>query len=249
MPNNKMAMTISLLAMWFSALSGCGPGEAPDALAQGGSGLAFVEPRTRTIELSKNEAQQLEIMNGGILDENIAGGYIVLAPGNEMTGAEKDTYKKALLRRPLEMAQEGGRPGDVNVSWCSGWYLSNVQYRGGSWYFPSLRLGAAEGWGPITLTVNVTRTVSATFSANVGVSAEVVSAGVGFDVNASFSVSTEGSWNVPSGVHGRLEAYALFDKYTFDVWDDDCGDPADTYKGNGAAYKPNLGIYFKKVYL
>lgn len=196
------------------------------------------------IELTQEEAQQFEIINGGVLDENIVGGTIVL--DSKMSDKEKKAYKKNLLKPRHEPQKPKG---DVSALWCTGYYVTNVAFQGDNWYFPAQRLGFSEGFGPITLSVTINQGVSATWSANVGVSAEVVSAGVGYSVTSSYSVASSGSWNVPSGTHGRLEAYALHDKHTWDVYDDDCGDPADTYVGYGSSYKPNGGVYFKKVVL
>jgi hypothetical protein len=210
---------------------------------QGASELVQADEGITVIELTKEEAETLEVNNGGTLDENIAGGTIVL--NNVLTEDEKAEYKANLLDPQSEVVLGKG---DVRSKWCTGYYLSNVQYQGNSWYFGSQRIGASSGWGPITLSVSVSTSVSATFSANVGVSAEVVSAGVGYSVTASYGVSSSGTWAVPSGTYGTLEAYALHNKHTWDVWNDDCGDPADTYSGNGQSYKPNGGVYFKKVY-
>jgi len=195
------------------------------------------------IELSRNEALQLEFANGGAWDAYLDGGMIVV--DGEMTEEQKQNYKTELLN-PREMMVA---PSEIGIQWCSGYYLSNVVYRGNSFYFLDRRLTSAEGRGPITLTLTVSKTATATYSANVGVSAEVVSAGVGYSFSTAYGVSSSASWAVPSGVYGRLEAYALHNKHTWDVWDDDCGDPSDTYKGNGSSYKPNGGVYFRKVTL
>jgi hypothetical protein len=122
-------------------------------------------------------------------------------------------------------------------------------YRGNSFYFLSRRLTSAEGRGPINLTLTVSKTATATYSANVGVSASVVTAGVGYSFATAYGVSSAATWSVPSGYYGRLEAYALHNKHTWNVWDDDCGTPEDTYKGAGSSYKPNGGVYFRKLYL
>jgi hypothetical protein len=197
------------------------------------------------IELTKEEAQQFEVNNGGLMDENIAGGTIVL--DGELSDAQKKKYKEELLKQKKPKKQQSGDSGDIEPQWCTGYYLKNVQYLGNTFYFPSQRLGSSEGWGPITLSVQVQTSVSATFSSNVSVSADVVSAGVGYSVTASYSVSSSGTWTVPDGNYGRLEAYALYDKHSWEVWDDDCGTPEDSHVGNGNSWKPNNGVYFKKV--
>lgn len=195
------------------------------------------------IELSRNEALQMEFANGDAWDPYLAGGMIVV--DGEMTEEQQRTYKAELLN-PIETKVA---PSEPSAQWCTGYYLSNIVYRGNNFYFLSRRLQAAEGRGPMTLTVTVSKTATATYSANVGVSASVVTAGVGYSFSTSYGVSASGTWAVPSGTYGRLEAYAMHNKHTWDVWDDDCGTPADTYKGAGSSFKPNGSVYFRRVTL
>lgn len=193
------------------------------------------------IPLTKEEVQQFERVNGATPDENTVGGMIVLP--KELSKEQVKAYKEKMLK---PQKKQKAKDDDVNALWCSGYYLSNVQYQGNTWYFPSQRLGSSEGWGPLNLSLTVNRSVSATFSANVNVSAEVVSAGVGYSVTASYGVSSSGSWNVPAGRYGRLEGYALHDKHTWDVWDDTCFS-GQVYRGSGESFKPNGGVFFKQV--
>lgn len=75
-----------------------------------------------------------------------------------------------------------------------------------------------QGNGPTTIAIDITRTVKNSFSANVSVSAEVVTAGVGFNVERSESVSYRSSTTVPNGACWTIRAYNVFFEYSFEVW-------------------------------
>lgn len=197
------------------------------------------------IHLTKEEAQEFEALNGGKAnDETIAGG--IIAYNGVLTDDQVKNYKQELLKpRDEAVNKSKEKDKDVQALWCTGDYLSNIQNQGSGWYFPSSPLQGATGWGVIILHVSVSADVSATFSANYGVSAGVVEAGVGYSFSATWGVSSEGEWTVPSGQYGTLQAFALFEKKTWDVWDDDCGTPEDTYKGAGSSYKPTTSTYYR----
>jgi hypothetical protein len=72
--------------------------------------------------------------------------------------------------------------------------------------------------GPTTMSIDITRTVKNSFSANVSVSAEVVTAGVGFNVERSESVTYRSSTTVPNGACWTLRAYNVFYEYGYEVW-------------------------------
>ena len=75
-----------------------------------------------------------------------------------------------------------------------------------------------QGNGPTTIGIDVTRTVKNSFSASVNVSAEVVSAGLGFNVERTESVTYRSSTSVPNGACWTLRAYNVFYEYGFEVW-------------------------------
>lgn len=75
-----------------------------------------------------------------------------------------------------------------------------------------------QGNGPTTIGIDLTRTVKNSFSASVNVSAEVVSAGVGFNVERTESVTYRSSTSVPNGACWTLRAYNVFYEYGFEVW-------------------------------
>lgn len=79
-------------------------------------------------------------------------------------------------------------------------------------------IAVVQGRGPMALTLTATETVSNTKSASITVAAEPVSAAVGFDVTKSRTKSMAGSWNVPRGKFGTLNAYPLYKKYSFSVY-------------------------------
>lgn len=75
-----------------------------------------------------------------------------------------------------------------------------------------------QGNGPTTIAIDITRTVKNSFSANVSVSAEIVTAGVGFNVERSETVAYRSSTTVPSGACWTIRAYNVFFEYGFEVW-------------------------------
>ena len=75
-----------------------------------------------------------------------------------------------------------------------------------------------QGNGPTTIAIDITRTVRNSFAATVSVSGEIVSAGVGFDVEASETVAYRSSTTVPSGACWTIRAYNVFFEYGFEIW-------------------------------
>jgi hypothetical protein len=100
-----------------------------------------------------------------------------------------------------------------------------------------------QGNGPTTIAIDITRTVTNSHSANVGVSAEVVSAGVGFNVQRSESVAYRSSTTVPNGACWSIRAYNVFFEYGFEVWQEPFIGP-DRKIGSGSA-RDFRGIEFK----
>ncbi|MEV7598117.1 hypothetical protein AB0O91_12145 [Kitasatospora sp. NPDC089797] len=92
------------------------------------------------------------------------------------------------------------------------------------------------GRGPMTLTLTQTRSVATQWSATAGITAGTVSAGVGFNVTETVTNAEGGSYPVPDGKFGHLEAHPLFDQYTFDVYDRRVGGGA--YIGSGQISHP-----------
>ncbi|GIP24174.1 hypothetical protein [Paenibacillus sp. J22TS3] len=116
------------------------------------------------------------------------------------------------------------------------YYLKNVQNAGYACGSEALGRSEARADGiNHNLGLNITKSVAATFSANVGISAEIVSAGVGYSVTDTFSVSASDSVQT-NGKATVLAGYAKYEVKTFDIWEDD---PIwDDYVGSGRALKP-----------
>jgi hypothetical protein len=75
-----------------------------------------------------------------------------------------------------------------------------------------------QGNGPTTIAIDISRTVRNSFTATVSVSAEVVTAGVGFNVEQSETVSYKSSTSVPNGACWTIRAYNVFFEYGFEIW-------------------------------
>lgn len=75
-----------------------------------------------------------------------------------------------------------------------------------------------QGNGPTTIAIDITRTVKNSFSASVSVSAEIVTAGVGFNVERSETVAYRSSTTVPNGACWTIRAYNVFFEYGFEIW-------------------------------
>jgi hypothetical protein len=75
-----------------------------------------------------------------------------------------------------------------------------------------------QGNGPTTIAIDISRTVRNSFSTTVSVSAEVVTAGVGFNVERSETVAYKSSTSVPNGACWTIRAYNVFFEYGFEIW-------------------------------
>ncbi len=104
-------------------------------------------------------------------------------------------------------------------------------------------IGFTSSPGPATLDLYIQRGVAATFSANVGLSAGVVTAGVGFSVTSSFGVTARDDIYVPAGQLGSITAYPLFEDVNFQVWQNQWVGPEHQI-GSGYALKP-IGVCFE----
>ncbi len=75
-----------------------------------------------------------------------------------------------------------------------------------------------QGNGPTTIAIDISRTVRNSFSTTVSVSAEIVTAGVGFNVERSETVAYKSSTSVPNGACWTIRAYNVFFEYGFEIW-------------------------------
>lgn len=77
-----------------------------------------------------------------------------------------------------------------------GYYVSNVQWSSAC---GAPVIAAAAGVGPGHLTLSQTTGVTATWSSNTSITAEAVSAGLGFEVGKEYSVTVSYEVDVPAG--------------------------------------------------
>ncbi|MER7896528.1 hypothetical protein ABTX62_10470 [Streptomyces sp. NPDC096046] len=101
-------------------------------------------------------------------------------------------------------------------------------------------LAKASGPGGTRLGISETKSVSTTLSKNIGVTYTAISAGVGWDVQKSRSITVSGSREVSRGKHGTLTAYAKYSGKKFDVYDKI---RFKIVEKNKTAYKP-IGVCF-----
>ncbi len=96
--------------------------------------------------------------------------------------------------------------------------IRNVTFGGSICGSELIRRSSASG--PGTLHMSVTNTVPNSYTASVSVSAGVVSAGVGFNVTATESITESYDLTIPAGKIGVIEAHPWKDLYDFEVWED-----------------------------
>lgn len=128
---------------------------------------------------------------------------------------------------------------DMFESRAIGDHIGDVQKVSSDVYFPDNPI--ASNWydGPLTkLSKTYSRTVSATYNCSVEVSADVLNAGLSFDVTGSTTEST--TWERPAITSSQkinVKEYGIYDRYAFtlyNIWGNQ--------KGTGNAYKP-MGLY------
>jgi hypothetical protein len=101
---------------------------------------------------------------------------------------------------------------------------------------------SVSGNGPVTLILAVSKGISSTYSATATVNVGDLSGALGFSVTKSYTITDTARYTVPSGKFGVIEAYPLYDEYSFDI-----SVVGNTY-GSGYALKP-VGICFNPYYL
>ncbi|MFG2030533.1 hypothetical protein [Streptomyces sp. NPDC048825] len=107
-------------------------------------------------------------------------------------------------------------------------------------------IAEASGRGRMTLRIDETRSTGSVLSKNIELSKGAISAGVGWDVTKSRSITVSGSKEVPPGKYGTLKAYVKYTGKKFDVEEFRHGIPDDwvTIRKNKTAYRP-IGVCFK----
>ncbi|MCL8013801.1 hypothetical protein [Streptomyces sp. AS02] len=107
-------------------------------------------------------------------------------------------------------------PSDASTSARAGMTLKNIN--GPNEVCGTTKLQKTSGAGKTTLVMTVSKSVSAELSSEVSVDAQVVSGKLGFKVTGTFGVEDQTRYEVPKGKFGYIEAYPLYDMYTFNVY-------------------------------
>jgi hypothetical protein len=163
------------------------------------------------------------LLAAALLALALPSGALATKPGGTSATAPTGTISQVFVSSEELKAQgliqpAGGttskRPGDRQW-WCVSncYYVQNVRRTGTNYSYVT----SVAGWGPSTITLSLTRSVSNGYSANVGVSAQAVSAGVGFNVQYTQSVTYSNAVQVPWGQCWRITAYDTFGIYAYDV--------------------------------
>jgi hypothetical protein len=138
------------------------------------------------------------------------------ARGEVVTFVSRDELVEAGLIVPTAGAATSASAGTQALCLWDCIYVTNRRYLRTLKPFVTM----VRGNGPSTIAIDITRTVTNSFSATVGVTASVVSAGVGFNVQRSESVAYRSSTQVPSGACWTIRAYNVFYEYGFEVWEE-----------------------------
>ena len=128
--------------------------------------------------------------------------------------------------------------------WCfPRYYITNVNGPYEAWGTNCIAKFAGE-FGPTTIHVSQSTSISNSFSADASVSAKVVSARVGFSVTASRTATLSGDLSIPSGKLGVIEVYPIYDAYNYDVmYNPLLGSP---YKAGRGSARKAVGIFYLK---
>lgn len=101
--------------------------------------------------------------------------------------------------------------------------------------------------GPIQGTYTYSRTDTSTYNATVSLTADIVSAGVGFTIGKSYTKTDSVTLNVPSGKRIILKIWTNYQKKSFTVYNEYSSSVGLWYpQGTGNAYKP-VGLIFTQA--
>ena len=125
-----------------------------------------------------------------------------------------------------------------------GRYPKSVAFLG-TIYNPGVAVFVNQYCGPINVSKTISSSVAATFNATTSIGTGELSAGIGFSLTSTYSVSDTFSKNIPAGECWKVTAYPTFQKYSFEIWDHNYLSP-DIKVGSGLAYKP-IGLYIYPV--
>lgn len=119
------------------------------------------------------------------------------------------------------------------------YYYVKVTRTGGSCGAKSI--WTTSGWGPGPISQSQTYSISANFSASIGITKDIVSAGVGFDVGREYSITDSKELPLEAGQYGEIISYPMYRVHSFDIYEK--GLFKDKLVGDGHANEPN-GICF-----
>lgn len=115
--------------------------------------------------------------------------------------------------------------------------ISDVKDKGNGWYYKD-RYWSSIYDGPAHIDKTFTHSSEASFNANVNVSSSIVSAGVGFTIGKSYSVSENYSFDVAKGKKTELRTYINYQKFAFNVYHYYSNSPGLWYKeGSGTGVR------------
>ncbi|MEU2049297.1 hypothetical protein ABZ757_28050 [Streptomyces albidoflavus] len=172
-------------------------------------------------------------------------GIASAAPGSVPSDAKPSGYVPDGFFKPAEstvVMRSGGetplpeQPGEIGPA-ASEYALKNVS--GPGEVCGTTKLQKTSGAGKTTLVMTVSKSVSAELSAEVSVDAKFVSGKLGFKVTSTYGVEDQTRYEVPKGKYGYIEAYPLYDMWTFNVYKDGKN------KGASWAMKP-VGVCFNQ---
>ncbi len=223
-------------------------------LLLGGSIIASAEEGTSNAGCSLSSKTNVTV--NGFLDRAKESSVVVSQSGNKVVEITDLEFLKRLetsvpgpkgkklvgVSIAYTQAQESSLPGDrpvVTPQLGTGYYLKNIttsEARGTE----IIRQSTFKG--PSTATMSIKQGVSATWSSNTNISAETVSAALGFNVTKSYEVTDTYQIQVPAGKTYTIIARPYYKVYNFEVW----YDPLigwDSKVGYGYAAKP-VGVCF-----
>ncbi|MFF0202743.1 hypothetical protein [Streptomyces sp. NPDC005017] len=131
--------------------------------------------------------------------------------------------------------------GDVADPQFAPWLRKLVNVKSAGTKCGKTAIAAASGRGRMTLRIDETRTASSTYSKHIDATYKIISAGVGWDVTKSRSITVSGSKEVPNGKYGTLTAYTKYSGKKFDVQDTTT---QEIIQKNKRAWRP-IGVCFK----
>jgi hypothetical protein len=141
---------------------------------------------------------------------------------------------------------DGRGVGAAQQGYCATHSIVNVQLAPGTyhWEDPAHLLNSAEGFGPRSLNITISDSISpsASESSTYTPSNSEISSSVGYDISATFAIDASSGILVPFGGYARLEAFATFAMTTWDIVGTNCVGAVDG--GTGVSFKP-VGVYFK----